>query len=1034
MVSKAPFRTIIFFGLFSLIGLALLGRLSVQLEATDQKPGFSVRFQWPNASPATIENEIITPLEAAFNLVPGIQRTYAIARNGSGTIDIEPMDGVDLDFLRFELNSKIRQLYPALPEGVSFPLLTLNNPEADEQERPILTYSLSAQDQPSQIFEYARETLTPQLAMRAGVESIDITGANAEEWRITYDAPKMNQLGLTSGDILQALQESYGRANLGQASLGDTQIKLQLLNEPSKQLRESLLQIPIKKVEGQVLTIKDVAQIELTEQPIRRYYRINGQNSLRLLFYAEKGTNAIALASEIRQDLALLKGTLPASYELRLEDDATQYLSEELQKIVERTSWSLAILLVFVLLIYRSWRYLLVVLLSLLANLGIAFIFYELLEVELHLYALAGITVSFGIIIDNSIVMMHHLQKQGNRAVFPALLAATLTTISALVIIWFLPRKWQVNLLDFAKVLAINLSVSLLIAWALIPALMQQVRLFDAEAGLHRGSYKRLRWQARWYRRYHSLLSTLLRRKKLVLAVVILSFGLPVFMLPNRWEGQEWYNKTLGDDYYVEYIKPHVNKLLGGALRLFVWYVYEGASYRDATETVLVAQGRMPQGSTIEQMNAVYQQMEQYVGQFEQEVSRYTVQVSSGEYANMKIYFNPAYEESFPYLLKSRLTSFGLNMGGIQWNIYGVGRSFSNASGGSPPSYRIKMQGYNKEELQRQADRFAEKLLEHPRIQEVNTEANIEWFSKDRYEYLLDLDRKAMANANLTPRQIAPLLQDFNQSNYPDWQFPNGQAVRLIHSEQEQNNLWVLNNKMHQIDSTKVDFSKLASLEKQKVAASIHKENQQYLRMVAFEYMGSGQFGSRYLNEVVDLMKKEIPLGYSLERQSYRFGGEQRKQYQLLLLVMILIFMICTIMFESLKQALAIIFLIPVSFIGIFLTFYCFDFPFDQGGYTSFILLSGIVVNSLILIVNDFNRFRKQQPHRASLDLFVKAFRQKITPIVLTVISTILGMIPFVIHGESEVFWFSLAVGTMGGLLFSLLLITFLIPVFFVKK
>lgn len=1009
----------------------MLGRLSVQLEATDQKPGFSVRFQWSNAGPATIENEVITPLEAAFNLVPGIQRTYAIARNGRGSIEIEPMDGVDLDFLRFELNSKIRQLYPSLPAGLSFPLLTLNNPEEDAAERPILTYSLSAADQPSQIYEYAREVLTPQLAMRSGVESIDITGANAAEWRITYDAHQMDQLSLQAADIIQALQETYGRANLGWATLGKSLINLQLLQASTDQLRTDLLNIPIQKVNGQIVFLKDIAQIELTEQPVRRYYRINGQNSLRLLFYAEKGTNAIALAAAVREDIAALEATLPASYEIRLEDDATKYLSEELQKIVERTAWSLAILLVFVLLIYRSWRYLIVVLLSLIANLGIAFIFYELLEVELHLYALAGITVSFGIIIDNSIVMMHHLQKQGNRTVFPALLAATLTTISALIIIWFLPRKWQVNLLDFAKVLAINLSVSLLVAWALIPALMQQIRLLDSNK---KRPLQRLRWQARWYQRYRTLLSHLLRRKKSVLAVVILAFGLPVFMLPNRWEGQEWYNRTLGDDYYVEYIKPYVNKVLGGTLRLFVWYVYEGATYRDASETVLYVQGRMPQGSTIEQMNAVYQQMEAYVGQFDLEVSRYTAQINSGEYAAMQVYFNPGYDESFPYILKSRLTSFGLNMGGIQWNIYGVGRAFSNGGGGSPPSYRIKMQGYNKDELERQAERFAEKLLEHPRIQEVNTEANIEWFARDRYEYVLDLDRAATASAGLVPLQINPLLQDFNQNNYPDWQLPNGQAVRLIHSGQETNNLWVLNNKMHQVDSTKVDFSTLASLQKQKVASSIHKENQQYLRMVNFEYMGSGQFGSRYLNEVMDIMKKEIPLGYSLERQIGRFGDEQRKQYQLLLLVMVLIFMICTIMFESLKQALAIIFLIPISFIGIFLTFYWFDFPFDQGGYTSFILLSGIVVNSLILIVNDFNRFRKQQPQRASLDLFIKAFRQKITPIILTVISTILGMIPFVMHGQNEVFWFSLAVGTMGGLLFSLLLITFLIPVFFVRK
>jgi multidrug efflux pump subunit AcrB len=84
--------------------------------------------------------------------------------------------------------------------------------------------------------------------------------------------------------------------------------------------------------------------------------------------------------------------------------------------------------------------------------------------------------------------------------------------------------------------------------------------------------------------------------------------------------------------------------------------------------------------------------------------------------------------------------------------------------------------------------------------------------------------------------------------------------------------------------------------------------------------------------------------------------------------------------------------------------------------------------------LNDYNRFRKKQAGRSALDVYLKAFRQKITPIVLTVISTVLGMIPFVMHGQQEVFWFSLAVGTMGGLLFSLLLILFFVPVVLVGR
>jgi multidrug efflux pump subunit AcrB len=123
-----------------------------------------------------------------------------------------------------------------------------------------------------------------------------------------------------------------------------------------------------------------------------------------------------------------------------------------------------------------------------------------------------------------------------------------------------------------------------------------------------------------------------------------------------------------------------------------------------------------------------------------------------------------------------------------------------------------------------------------------------------------------------------------------------------------------------------------------------------------------------------------------------------------------------------------------MSFIGIFLTFYWFDFPFDQGGYTSFLLLSGIVVNSLILIFSDYYRYLKAYPWRAPIDMYLRAYRSKITPITLTVLSTALGLLPFTMHGAQEVFWFSLAIGTIGGLTFSLILIIFFVPLFIKKN
>ena len=140
------------------------------------------------------------------------------------------------------------------------------------------------------------------------------------------------------------------------------------------------------------------------------------------------------------------------------------------------------------------------------------------------------------------------------------------------------------------------------------------------------------------------------------------------------------------------------------------------------------------------------------------------------------------------------------------------------------------------------------------------------------------------------------------------------------------------------------------------------------------------------------------------------------------------------ILFNSLKQPLAIIFIIPVSYIGVFLTFYWFGLNFDQGGFASFVLLCGITVNASIYILNEYNSIRRRFPHLSSLRAYIKAWNAKVIPIFLTVVSTILGFIPFMVGTEKEAFWFPLAAGTIGGLVMSVVGIFFFLPVFCLRK
>jgi multidrug efflux pump subunit AcrB len=177
-------------------------------------------------------------------------------------------------------------------------------------------------------------------------------------------------------------------------------------------------------------------------------------------------------------------------------------------------------------------------------------------------------------------------------------------------------------------------------------------------------------------------------------------------------------------------------------------------------------------------------------------------------------------------------------------------------------------------------------------------------------------------------------------------------------------------------------------------------------------------------------------MGYSARSESsyWNWNSKDNKQYLLIGLLIVIIFFTTSILFNSLKQPLAIIFIIPVSFIGIFLTFYWFRLNFDQGGFASFILLSGITINAGIYIMNEYNLIKKRRSRLSPLRTYLKAWNAKIVPIFLTIISTVLGFIPFLVGTQKEGFWFPLAAGTIGGLIMSLIGIFIFLPLLMVKK
>jgi multidrug efflux pump subunit AcrB len=674
---------------------------------------------------------------------------------------------------------------------------------------------------------------------------------------------------------------------------------------------------------------------------------------------------------------------------------------------------------------------------------------YYLLNIEIHLYSLAGITISLGLIIDNTIVMVEHIRSRGNRRVFMAILAATLTTAISLSAIFFLDERVKLDLVDFAIIVIINLMVSLASAWFLTPALYERLDPTPNPSPQGSGKNTKIKNKVKIRRKtafvskiYTSVISGIRRKQWIPWLFFVLGFGLPVFMLPTKIDDANRfaniYKKTFANSWYIENVKPIVDKILGGSLRLFVQFVYEGSYWNtDRERTTLYVYAYMPPGATIVQMNRSIEVLEQYLTEFK-EIDRFETSINNAQNARIYITFKKEHEFGYlPHYLKNELITQSVKSGAAEWSVYGVGDGFSNRLRETTGRYRIQLFGYNYDQLYGYAENIRQQLLENQRIKEVTIMSRNTWEKNKNREFVLTPDIQSLAMNEISLPQYYSMVQNATgNEQYAVSAMIDGTYQNIMYRAKQltETDRWSLYNNMLNINDAYLKLSSTGEMVKDVEQMDICKEDQQYTLFVSYDYIGSAKMGDRLHERIIKETNEILPLGYRAENTDggWYWWKKDKKQYWLILLILLVMYLLCAILFESLWKPLAVISIVPFGFIGLFLTFYLFHLNFDQGGFVALVLLCGLTVNAAIYIINDFNNL-KHSPCSSNRK-YIQALHGKITPVMLTILSTILGLIPFVVGEHRDPFWFALAAGTMGGLLFSLVGILFYLPLFFFRK
>ena len=1001
------FSTILVFVVLSVIGAAVVPLLDVRYSPSEKKTAISVSFYWKDASARLVEREVTSKIEGLAGSVEGIKRIESLSRKGRGSVTVTLKDKNDIQSVRLQLSALIRRIYNRLPDGVSYPELSVAI--QGEKRMPVMVYTINSNMSTLQIGEYAKENIVNVLSLIDGVQSVDLRGITPYHTIVVFDPAKLDEWGLSTVEITSAIKTVL---SLGEPVGTADNMTLVLKSDMGVEELESL---PVSSVNGRVVRLGDVCTVKYAEEQPLSYYRINGLNTINISIVPESDVNTVTLCARIREAMDLLQQDFPENFSALAVSDLSEHIKDELAKIIRRIVISLVILLLFVYVSSRSLKYLAVIAGSLLANILISFIFYALFGVQIHLYSLAGITVSLGIVIDTSIIMISHYSYYKKRNILSAILAALLTSIGSLSVIFLLPEDMQLILTDFAQVIMINLAVAVFISIFLIPSLVDEYNISYRSGNLSVRSVRKMIGFNVLYRKY---IEVARRFRWAIPVILVLAFGLPVDNLPDKFNS---YKKTL-------------NAVFGGSYRFFKENT-RGNIHREIERPTLYIMASLPQGCTIKQLNDVVMVMENYLQQFDA-IEMFRTQITGADNATISVSFFKEFENTDkPSIIKSAVISKAEQYGGANWTVSGIDEGgFSNKvlTQGYTNSFKVK--GYNLDKLYEYCQASADRISSNLRVKNPVVHG---YFGRNedrsQYEYYIGYDKYLLEGYHVGYSNAYNSLKERIYSINVGTCYRNGIAtdIDLVSGNREDFDVWNLENEYLDTGAGMVKFSNLGDIRKRNSGISIYKEDQQYTLSVAFNYLGDDSMAAALIEKETKRLNSSIlPVGFKAyaPARNYAENLATGENLILLLIVIAIIYFMCAILFESLLLPLLIIILIPFSFIGVFLSFGITGCSFDQGGYASLIMLSGLVVNAGIYLLCEF------RGQKNNIRGYLKAFNRKIIPILLTVISTVLGLIPFLVDGPDEVFWFAFALGTIGGLIFSLLGLVLLTPVWAIPQ
>jgi len=983
--------------LMLILGAVSMRSMTVDLFPELTFPIVAVTTTYEGAGPEEIENLISSPIENAMGTLPNVESVTSISRTGGSLVLVAFTWGTNMDFASLDMRERIDSVRDFLPPGAQLPRVLRFNPS----DLPIVQLAIT--DPSGEMVKakrLAEEEIEPELNSVDGIASISVEGGAESEVRVTLDPNTLSSFGISIDQLQQIIASE--NLNLPGGALTDQNQDLPIRITGEYGSITDIQTLPIPTSKG-IIQLDQLGEVKETLQPTTQLSYLNGEPAVGMSILKQSGSNTVTVANDINKKLEELKETLPEAVEIKPIFDQSQFIEQSIRAVASNMilgSLLAALVLYFFL---RNLRSTLIILFSIPLSIVTTFIFMYFSGQTLNLLTLGGLALGIGMMVDNAIVILENIYRlrqkgyslkdaaiEGTSEVGPAIIASTLTTVIVFLPIVFVDGLAAQLFKPLALVVSFSLLASLFTALIIVPLFSSLLLKVNNKSSRFEERFSSF---SLWYR---NILHKALQHPKKTISLVLLLLVASLFGTP-----------FIGKEFLPQ----------------------QDQSFISMT-------ARLPEGSSLDATYGVMEDIDQKLKDIEEiDLSFVTVggtdnfSVSAGTQSNRANYSILL----VPLSDRNRAdTEVGDEIRELLQDIPGVEISISSGdSGFSQNPVSLSITGPDLDTLKDMADQTITLLSDIEGIREPSSN-----YTEGNPEIVVDIDRVKASQFGVGSAQIASAVSSATRGVVASRMAREGEEldIRLTIEDTYTSSIQDLETLLISTPTGEnIPLQAVASVSRGQGPSQINRTDR--LREITV----NADIVNRDLGSVVDDIEKTLKENVYIPTKQYKItiGGQDEQMndafFKLggaLALAVVLVYMVMAAQFESYYYPFIIMFSVPLTIIGIIVGLLVTFQPLGVGSLVGMLILTGIVVNNAIVFVDYVNLLKKDG--KSTVEAILIAGPTRIRPILMTTLTTILGLIPLTLGiGEGMEIQQPMAIVIVFGLSFATLITLILIPVLY---